>query len=45
MEKIEYKISKEIRDAILNYLLSRPMAEVESGVQALRQLEEIKNPE
>jgi len=36
------KIKEEHRDAILQYLLSRPMAEVEAGVIILRNLESIK---
>lgn len=38
-----YLISEEIRNAILQYLLSRPMIEVELGVQALRNLPEVKD--
>ena len=33
------KITEENRDALLAYLLSRPMAEVENGVALLRNLE------
>lgn len=37
-----YKINEEVRNAILDYLLTRPMHEVEKGVYVLRMLEEIK---
>lgn len=36
-----YKISEEVRNALIAYLLTRPMQEIEMGVQALRNLEEI----
>ncbi|MEM4379919.1 MAG: hypothetical protein QXL01_04445 [Thermoplasmatales archaeon] len=36
-----YLISEEIRNALLQYLLNRPMIEVELGVQALRNLPEV----
>ena len=35
-----YLINEDTRKAILDYLLSRPMKEVENGVNALRGLEE-----
>lgn len=38
-----YKISEEVLNGILQYLLTRPMMEVEQGVYALRMLEEIKD--
>ena len=37
-----YKITKEIRDALIQYLSTRPYAEVAGGIQALQSLKEIK---
>lgn len=34
----DYVVSGKIKDAVLGYLLSRPMQEVEIGVHALRSL-------
>ena len=41
----EFRITKDDRDAILAYLLSRPMGEVEPGVILLRKLKEISEDE
>jgi hypothetical protein len=38
----KFILPEEIRNALLAYLLTRPMQEVENGVQLLRNLEEIK---
>lgn len=39
----EFAMPVNLRDAILRYLLARPMGEVENAVYALRQLKPIKN--
>lgn len=37
-----YKIPEQLRNALIDYLLSRPMSEVEGAVAALRNLEKIE---
>lgn len=37
-----FKISKEVRDALVQYLQTKPYVEVAGGIQALQTLEEIK---
>jgi len=39
MDQSLYLIPAALRDALLSYLLSRPMGEVEPAVAALRQLQ------
>lgn len=41
----ELLLPVEVRDALVAYLLTRPMNEVEQGVWALRNLEAVGNPE
>ena len=43
-EKLFY-IKESDRNAILQYLLQRPMKEIEAGVTCLRNLKEFKIPE
>lgn len=37
-----YKIPEQLRNALIDYLLSRPMSEVEGAVAALRNLEKVE---
>ena len=36
-----FKLSKEVRDALVEYLASRPYKEVARGIQALTELTEV----
>ena len=41
----KYLIDKSLVDALMAYLMSKPMSEVEGGVQGLRQLVRYEQPE
>ena len=40
-----YKLPKEVREALLNYLAAKPFAEVVRLIMAIEKLEEIKEEE
>ena len=41
---MKYELPKEIRDGILQYLMTRPYNEVVAGIQALSSLKQIDEP-